>query len=141
MDPNTRQQIIGKQDFLKLLETRGSTEALTIMPKVNTVSHLYVKEQDRQSVSVACQLLSKTVADGIIELFPRDMKMKRLSDFARKCDSWFDAFNSHIKINKLKSHKSAFGVDLDMDFVNQMDRQAFKKITNRHFFQDIQISF
>ena len=83
------------------------------MPKVNIVTHLQVKEQDRQSVSIACQLLSKTVADGLIELFPRDMKMKRLSDFVRKVDAWFDVFNSHIKTNKLKSHKSAFGEDLD----------------------------
>ena len=74
LDPNSNQQKIGLPESLKLLETRGSTEGLTIMPKVNIVTHLYVKEQDRQSVSVACQLLSKTVADGFIELFPRDME-------------------------------------------------------------------
>ena len=30
---------------------------------------------------------------------------------------------------------------LAVDFVNEMDRQAFEKIGKRYFFQDIEISF
>ena len=49
----------------------------------------------------------------MLELFPKDVRMKHLSDFVRKADSWFDVFNSHSITNKLKSHKSAYGQDLD----------------------------
>ena len=34
-----------------------------------------------------------------------------------------------------------FNISQGVDFVNKMDRQAFKKIEKRHFFKDIEISF
>ena len=60
-------------------------------PKLSILKHLGVKNQDRQRVYIAVQLLSATTANAIEILFPDgcadDVKhMKELADFIRLAD-------------------------------------------------------
>ena len=105
-------RIYGYNDLEKVLKARGSLDGFTIMPIVAISSHLQIKKgsQDRTRVRPAAELMSTTVADGIILLFPNDLHMKNLSSILRKIDDWFDVFNSHGKIKKqLKLAKKPFG--------------------------------
>ena len=47
LDPEIEEKL-GKPEFIKLLDRRGSTEGITIIPKVNLATHILLKEQDRQ---------------------------------------------------------------------------------------------
>ena len=68
---------------------------------------------DRQKVKLATQLLSSTTADCLETVFPDDVGMKESADFIRLIDTWFDTFNSFVKIDSKKEAKSAFRINLE----------------------------
>ncbi len=115
--------IIGKADFERLFDVLEGQNKPSKRPrldfsfahKLDRHKHLEVKNQDKQKVDRACQLLSKTTHDAIKAYFdesPENHSMHVLAEFVLKMDSWFDTCNS----SKEESHKPlkcAFGVHFD----------------------------
>ena len=59
-----------------------------------------VKEQDRQRVYLASELLSNSTATAMALMYPNDAKMQNLSKFIELIDLWFDVFNRWISVAK-----------------------------------------
>ncbi len=73
-----------------------------------TNTHLTVSGTERQKVRLATELFSDSVANAILEYFPENSE---LSTFISTIDKFFDVFNSHSEIDKLKPLKSGFGIN------------------------------
>lgn len=87
--------LLKKKMFDDLIVALGDSE-IRMAPKLSAY-HVNVKDQDKQRVYLATQLLSESTANAISQLFPSDPDMLELSDFVATIDGWFDTFNSKAK--------------------------------------------
>ena len=87
--------ILNKKMFEDLLDRLGDSEIC--MAHKLSAYHINVRNQDKQRVYLAAQLLSQSTADAISQLFPNEPDMLECADFVSKMDSWFDVFNSNQK--------------------------------------------
>ena len=87
---------------------------------------LNVKHQDRQRVNPAAKLLSKSVSDAILQLFPGNSSMIRCAKFVSRVDNWFDCFNSYTKYDYLKKAKNGFRIHLEhqLTCLEEMAKEA-----------------
>jgi len=74
-----------------------------------TSGHLDVVGAERMNVRVACETISRSVASAIEMYFPRK---RRVAEFIRLANDFFDIMNSRIKNDPIKLKRS-FGVHLE----------------------------
>ena len=74
--------------------------------------HLTCKNQDRQSVSFARALLSKSVAVQLRNIFPKSQAKQALADFVEICDSTYDILTSS-KIKPKNPSKLPLRINLE----------------------------
>lgn len=96
-------KIIEKAIFEKLLE--ADSGELKICPKLSW-SHIQVRNNERQNVRMAAQLLSTHVSKALLHYFPGE---NETSDFISVIDGCFDIFNSRVPVGD-KSERCAFGL-------------------------------
>lgn len=123
--------LINRAMFQKLLKAKGNSE-ITIGFKL-TEKHLFIKDQDKQRVRPAAELLSRTTSNLLKILFPEDTKMQELSDFVLKVDSWFDVLNSFTIHHTHKKLKEAFEQNYEVSFhIFKKDSSSYRK-SSRYF--------
>jgi hypothetical protein len=89
---------IGKK-MIEIIFAKLQNSEVRIAYKL-TAMHLYCEKQDRQSVKLATQLFSKSVAMAINLLEPNDQKFTALATFITLMDDWFDVMNSGSKYDR-----------------------------------------
>ncbi len=87
---------IGKCHFVDLIQ-QVDTEVTTNFRL--TWKHVNVKDQEKQRVYLAAQLLSRRTALAFRQLFPNDPVKQELADFIEVIDQYFDTMNSRQKIS------------------------------------------
>ena len=85
---------VGKHMLLELFEKVDSEVSTNFKL---TRKHIDVKDQEKQRVYLAAQLLSHRTAEAIRQLFPEDQPKQELADFIDVVDSWFDTMNSRVQ--------------------------------------------
>ena len=101
---------IGKPELQRLLDKVIATEDCQFSPaKKLTQGHLDVKEQDKQRVHTATELLSNTTAQCASSLFPNDPIMQELAEFVSGVNNFFDIFNSSKEFHHNNPLGNAYG--------------------------------
>ncbi len=94
---------------------------LELFDKVNTEvstnfkltrKHIEVKDQEKQRVFLAAQLLSHRTAEAIRQLFPGDNAKQELANFIDVIDGWFDTMNSRLQ-HTYKDLRCGFSVNFE----------------------------
>ncbi len=72
------------EEFISKLEESKSD--IRVAPKL-TRRHISFENQDSQSVRLACELISSTTAEAMVQLFPDSPEFKKLSDLIKLLDT------------------------------------------------------
>ncbi len=111
---------VGKDALLELFDN-VDTEVSTNFKL--TRKHIEVKDQEKQRVYLAAQLLSHRTAEALRQVFPADNEKKEFASFIDIIDGWFDTMNSRLQYT-YKDLRCGFSVKIEKQKAALMKAKA-----------------